>query len=308
MLPEISFRKSAPVKQIQQHFLIFRIHPVSFASIPQIPVHVFAVDADYAGGIAGTLHPSLDLQRIDAGFQKLRQQIQGAQVFQAHDAPVVPVQFPAAGYLRRAPDLIRQTAGLGAPPPVAASSADKTAEQALAGIAVTERSVDKAFDFYVQFLPDPPDLLQGKFSGRHHPGGSPFFGDPGPPDPGYGHLGTGVHRQVRKIPAHLPRHARVLNDHRVQPLPVIRLQIRDQRVHFPLLDQGVDGHIQGNAPQMGIIDGLQHPFFRQVVRISPGPEPAAADVDRVRAGTDGRLHAFIRAGRRQNLHFSLSHR
>ena len=127
----------------------------------QIPVRIFAVNAYNSCRVPGTLHPAFNLQGIYAGFQDVRQDIQGTEVLQAQDVflilPVHDSWLPLAMLSFVYP--VRQTAGLGTAPAVSAAAADQAAHQTLAGITVTERSMDKTLNLHVHLIPDPPDLI-----------------------------------------------------------------------------------------------------------------------------------------------------
>ena len=107
---------------------------VSFPSMVQIPVRIFAVNAYNSCRVPGTLHPAFNLQGIYAGFQDVRQDIQGTEVLQAQDVflilPVHDSWLPLAMLSFVYP--VRQTAGLGTAPAVSASPANQAAHKALA--------------------------------------------------------------------------------------------------------------------------------------------------------------------------------
>src|SRR5699024_1111604 len=79
----ISCMRSASVVQIHKHLPVFRTDRELLLSSVQIQICIFSVHCGNCRHILRTLHPPLDLKRIDAGFHKLRDQLQGAYILQA---------------------------------------------------------------------------------------------------------------------------------------------------------------------------------------------------------------------------------
>ena len=147
-------------------------------------------------------------------------------------------------------------------------------------------------------------LLQGKLSGRHNPGRSHSADQGRSRRSRHCHLGAGVNVQIRKMPFYKGEYSHILDNHRVQPLLVVREQIAVKLLHLPLLYQGIHCHINSAAMEVGIINGLLHPVLVQIVCIGPGAEFIPADIDGVRSSRHSRLHALKGSGWRQNLRAS----
>ncbi len=328
VLPVIPLCQSAPVKQIQKLLFVRRVHAVSLFSLGIVLLHIFAVDPHHPCRVSGAFHAPLDLQGVDACLDQIRDQIQSAEILHAEKKTVLPAcasSFPgsfvplkAASSIGSVPAIVLdfsallppysvgKAAGLSAPPPISAPSADKTAQKALSRIAVTQRPMYKTFDLDGHFFMDLPDLLQRQLPGRHHPLHAKIRQDPGPMDPGNGHLGAGVNGKIFKASSDHADRPQILDNDPIQSLLIVRSQKMRKLPKLLLLHQRVDRHIKGHSMEMGIINGLQHPLLIKIIRVSSGSKPAA-DVNSVRPGPYGRLHAFKGARRSQNLHLSLSH-
>ena len=222
-LPVITLMKSVSVVQIQQLLVILPAH-LGLPVTAQIPVQILPVNFHHPGGILRFFHPALNFQGTDARLQNLRQQADRTHILRAQGVGTVPSVKPPV----LLPYLVRQTAGLGTPSPVSASSADQAAHQALTGIAVAQGAVHKTLNFHMGGLPDGTDLLQGKLPGRNHPDGSRLLQKLRSLHTCDGHLGAGVDGKAGKILFDKPEYSQILHDHRVQPLPVQWRQITIQ--------------------------------------------------------------------------------
>ena len=136
----------SPVIEIHQNLPVSVLHPEIFLSVLQIQIRIFSVHRCHSSDILRIFHPPLDLEGIDPRLDHLRDQFERADVLQAEKIFFLPVHC------------IGKPAGLGALPPVPASSADHTAQQALSRITVTESSMYKALDLQPCLLPDLSDL------------------------------------------------------------------------------------------------------------------------------------------------------
>ena len=93
--------------------------------------------------------------------------------FPAYKYPSGLSKYGAASLLILRPVLqkpVRKPAWLGTSAAVPAAPTDHTAHQTLPGIAIAQRSVDKAFDLTLKLLFDLANLIQSQFSGRYDPG------------------------------------------------------------------------------------------------------------------------------------------
>ena len=106
-------------------------------------------------------------------------------------------------------------------------------------------------------------------------------------------------RLASELDAEGKKNTQILHDHPVQPALIIRLQVGSQLLQLVLFEQGIDRKIQVAAVKMGETDPLAELLFLWIVRISSGSEPAAPDIDRVRARIHRGTQAFQGSGRRQ---------
>ena len=184
-------------------------YPESFFSRSQINIHIFPVHPRNSRHIFRLFHASLNLKRMNAASDQIRYSLYGTEIFQAQD---IPCLLPACR--------IRKPAGLGALPPVPAASSDHAAEQTLAGIAVTERSMYKAFHLKPRMAADFLHLRQGKLSGRDNPRHTQRLQILCRNHICYRHLGTCMDEKSRKLLHHIVHHTQILNNDRIQSLLV----------------------------------------------------------------------------------------
>ena len=107
-----------------------------------------------------------------------------------------------------------------------------------------------------------------------------------------------MERKLGKLPSQIRKHAQILNQDRVQPRLIIWLQICVKPGKLLFLHKRIDRHIDPAAVKMDEIDGPDHRFLLQILRIRSGSEPASANIDRVGSRVDSRPHTLIGAGRR----------
>ena len=139
---------------------------------------------------------------------------------------------------------VRKPAWLCTAATVSASSTENTAHQTLAGIAVTESSMDKSLYFQRTCLMHGRYLFQGKLSGRNHTSCSLFLQKSHSLRSGYCHLCACMNIQIRKIPAYKRKYSQILYDHRIQPCLIIRKQIFKQLIiQFTVLQKCIHSKI-----------------------------------------------------------------
>ena len=252
------------------------------------------IDAGDDGHVLRPLHPALDLHAGHAHFLQLPEPGGQAVVLQAQG---VIVHGAAHGVLH--------PAGLGAHAPVAAAAADQGGHIALAGIAHAQGAVDKDLDLDGAVAADIGDLLPAQLPGQHHPAHAHLRRGLDPGQIVQAHLGAGVQRDIRQGLAHGLDEAQVLDDDAVGP------QVGGQpgRIHrrpdLPVVDQGVQGHIDLAAPDPAVAHGLGKFLVGEVLRAPAGVEVPHAQVHRVRAVLHGGDHGFGRSGGREKFHHSL---
>ena len=117
--------------------------------------------------------------------------------------------------VRRLSPAVVQAAGLGAHPPVAAAAADDGGEEALAGVAHTQRPVAEHLDLRAAAGADLPYLVPVQLPGQHHALHAQRRGRIGAAQREQAHLRAGVKRQVRHDLLCQGQQAPVLHQHRV---------------------------------------------------------------------------------------------
>ena len=325
ILIQISIRKTAPMENLPQGVHIRRVH-LDLTSLC-IGVNIFPIYRCSNRDVFRRFQPAFDLERVRAGLAEGRDLLQQAQVFRAQPVARPP---PVVG--------VRQAARLGAKSPVAASraaaaigSAQQPAHLALTGIAHTESPVDENFYFAWGHRPlrrrprllgrmtrgDPlrpmtgrgegPDLLQGQLPGRHHPADSHLLDQIHRLRVVYRCLCGQMQRQVRHVPVQQAHQSHVLNDDRVCP-DVIKIDpVFQSHRKLPVLQQGIESHVDFHIPFMGVGDGVTQPGQGEILRFSPGVEPAAAEINGIGAVVHSGAQLGQAARGRQKLwFFSLS--
>ena len=209
----IPFREPSPVIQVHEHFPVFRKHFESVAPLFQIKVRIFPVHGCDPCHILWLFHAPFDLKGIDPRIHKVRYDLQGTDILWAQ----VILLFPVHG--------VRQPARLGALSPVAAPAPDHTAQKALPGITVAERSVDKALDLQPGLLPDLPYLPKRELPRRHHPCDALLFEKLCPVRSCHRHLCTCMEIHPRENFSYILDHAGILDNDRIQPRLIERRQI-----------------------------------------------------------------------------------
>ena len=138
----ITLIKSVPVVNIVKLLQILRQHLVP-ARILLIKIQIFPVNTHNTCRIFRLFHPAFDLQGGHSRPENLRQQLHGTHIFGTERIFIARFPQPSAFLVH----FVRKTAGLRASSPVSAPASDQTGHQALSGIAVAQRSMNKAFDF-----------------------------------------------------------------------------------------------------------------------------------------------------------------
>ena len=138
----ITLIKSVPVVNIVKLLQILRQHLVP-ARILLVKIQIFPVNAHNTCRIFRLFHPAFDLQGGHPRAENLRQQLHGTHIFGTERIFIARFPQPSAFLVH----LVRKTAWLRASSPVSAPASDQTGHQALSGIAVAQRSMNKAFDF-----------------------------------------------------------------------------------------------------------------------------------------------------------------
>ena len=217
------------------------------------------------------LHAALDLRAGHPHLLKLPQMPRQGHILEG--------QGVAVGQI---PEAVGQAAGLGAHTPVAAAPADDGGQEALPGVAHTQRPVDEHLDLDGGVLADVGDVRPGQLPGQHRPGDAQIRGLLHPVQTVEGHLGGGVEGQVGGgLPqgAHQPQ---VLDQGGVHA-QLGRLDGAVHRVpHLPVGAQGVKGEVHLHPPEMAVGNRRGKFVPAEVPGTPAGVELSEAQIDRVR--------------------------
>ena len=147
------------------------------------------------------------------------------------------------------------------------------------------------------------DLLQRELSGRDDP-----------PDPEFsqvldcfsrcdGELGARVERQTGTCFMEGLQDTDVLDDHAVQSLFIQKMDELHQLGQLLLSGQHIGCQVDLPAQKMGFLERLQKLLGGKIIRICPGPEALASQVDSVRPGAHRSDEGFSAPGWRKKLCF-----
>ena len=196
---------------------------------------------------------------------------------------------------------VGQAAGLGAGPPVAASSADNGAHPALAGVAHAQGPVDKHLDLCGTVPGDDRDVPAAQLPGQYHPLQTQLRRAAGAAQGVQAHLGAGVEGNIgRNFPGQ-PPDAPILDEDSVHPHVRGFLQSLGGGRQLPVRHQGVQGQIDLHAPQVAIGHGGTEFLIGEVPGAAPGVEPAEAHIHRVGPILHGGYHGLPASGGAQQL-------
>ena len=80
-MPEIiTFSLPSSVKETEQCLSVLRIHVIPVPSLCRVEIQIFSPDLRHTRGVTGRLHPSFDLQAVDARLDNIREDIQAAEI------------------------------------------------------------------------------------------------------------------------------------------------------------------------------------------------------------------------------------
>ena len=284
--------RTSPVVQVHEHFPVLCADGKAFPSRRQIEICIFPVHCRDSRHIFRSFHTSFDLERIDPGLHKLRDQLQRTDILQAQVMPFLSVSR------------IWQPAGLGTLPPVTAPPAQDTAQKTLSRVAVAQSPVDKTLHLKVCSVMDPPYLLQRELPCRHHAPRTSILKETGSFHICDRHLGARVEIHLREPCPDSVKHTDILDNDSIQAFLIERRQILIQTVHLFILQKRIHSEIKPAPVKMRFPDCLPQLFFRKIIRIGAGAESGASRIHSVRSRAHCRPEAVIGACRRK--YFNLS--
>ena len=150
-------------------------------------------------------------------------------------------------------------------------------------------------------------LFQAKFPGQHRPGQPHLGGGLHPCQIMYAHLGTGVDGNIRQSLADGLHQAKILNQDGVCSLLGGQTGGSHSRLHLPVSNKSVKGHIYLAAPDPAITYGFLKFLVGKVLGAPAGIEVAHSHIYCVRTvlhGGDDRLRRP--GGGKQFQHLSIS--
>ena len=170
-------------------------------------------------------------------------------------------------------------------------SADDGGEEALAGVAHTQGTVDEALDLHWGTVAQIGDLISAQLSTDHHSGHPQVGGGFGAVQGVDGHLGAGVEGQVRRHLAAHPRHAQILYQQGIYAHLADLIHQLGGLGQFSVVEEGIEGEIDLDPAEVAVLDGLLEGGFVEIHCIASGVKVAVSQVDGVSAaldsGTDG---------------------
>ena len=260
-------------------------------------VNGLPVDLGHGGHIFGPLHPALQLQGDNAHFFNGLHIVDQAVVLQAQGVLVLPAGVAVA-----------LTTGLGAAAPVAGPGTNHGGEITLAGVAHTQGSVAENFNFNGGVGADVLNLVPAQFPAEDHPPDSHGGAHLDTGQVVYGHLGGAVDRHMGRNLAAQLHHAPVLDDKGVHTRLGGGADQIAQLLHLPVGNQGVEGQVNLNPPDVAVLEGFTQGFQSEVLCALPGVEFPDAQIHGIGAVLHRRAKGFHRPRRgqqfqhRHNLH------
>ena len=243
------------------------------------------VDSGDDGGVLRALHAALDLHAGDPRLLQLLEPVHQTVVLEGEG---VVVHAAAQGIL--------QTAGLGAHAPVAAALADERGHIALARMAEAQRPVDEDLRLDGRVFGDEADLFDAQLPGQHRPRHAQLRRGLHPLQVVDGHLGAGVQGDVRQVLADGGGQAQVLHQDGVGPGFGGEPRALQRALHLPVVDQGIQSHIDLAAADAAVAHGPCEFFVVEILCAAPGVEVAHAEIHGVRPVLDGGDDSLGRAG------------
>ena len=259
--------------------------------IHHLPGHLalvqgLAVDRGDGGYIFRPLHAALQLQGDHAHLLQLLQVHDQTVVLQAQGIPVLPAAVAIA-----------LAAGLGAAAPVAGAAADGGGEIALAGVAHAQGAVGENFNFNGGVGADVADFLPAQLPAQHHSGHSPGRAEQHAGEGMDGHLSGAVDCHLGCNLAAQPHHAQILDDESVHAAHRRMTNQTAELFSLPVGNQGIQGQVDGNAPDVAVFHGLHQGLGGEVLGTLTGIEGSTAKIYGVCAILNRGLQRFHGSGR-----------
>ncbi len=171
--------------------------------------------------------------------------------------------------------------GLGAHASVSASPADGRGEQTLAGVAVAESAVNEDLQTQFQVFGHGLDLVQADLPRQDHALESKFGRPCSALAVVNGHLRRSMQVQFGGQPACQRRQSDVLHQDGICAHLIEAEQVQASILQLMIQDQGVDGHIDPEPAQVGVVDGFCQCSLIEVDGEFPGSKSPATEVNSI---------------------------
>ena len=244
------------------------------------------------------------LRRAQAAFDLGRGHTDGLQLVQFVDDGVVfqgKVVQPPGLALGQGVGLKGQAAGACTGAAVAAPSAQKRRQIALAADAHAECAMDEALRLNAAVPGDLLHLRQAQLTGQHHPGKAQLLELQRPLQGVDTHLGGAMAGQLGCDLPNEGGHGQILADDRIRPAGGHRPDGIAQRGQFPAVHGGVEGHMDLDAPGVAEADGLFQAVGIKISGARAGVEAGKAQINRICSAEYGGVQHFFTAHRGKDL-------
>ena len=241
--------------------------------------------------ILRTLHAALQLQTGNAHLRQLLHIGGEVGILQAQGVAALAGTVHPVG----------QAAGLGTAAAIAASAPDEGGHFALAGIAHTQRAVQKGLNLPAAATADLSNFLPRKLTGQYHPLHPQVHRIVGAAQGMDAHLRAGVNGQIRCDLLRQRQHAPILHQNRVDAHAGRLAQQLRGFAQLTVGEQCIQREIDLDAAQMAVAHRLSKRFVGKIPGAAAGVECAEAHIHGIRAALHRGHHGLPRTGGREKL-------
>ena len=258
-------------------------------------INIFPVIRNHPGSIRRLLHSSLNLEGIDTSLVKLLQILNPTHILKTQYITVFLISFVILIKYG-----IRKTARLRATSSITASTTEHAAEQTLSGIAITQCTVHKCFQFHTRLIIDPFHLGQRNLPCHHDTLCAESLHHFRALNACHRHLRTSMDWEIRKMPPNKRKDSHILHQHSIQSLLIERKKIVIKFARqFRIFEKRINRKINLRSMKMCIINRCKKLLRRKIIGIRTGSEQISSNIDRIRPGSNHRLKDLKGTCRRQ---------